>query len=370
VSLKLDYFHLLDVRVPSHAWGGVKNQLLNALSPSNMKWDFFYVEGGVGGASGRQCTVGGQIVAYTNRLTQVKCENIIKLGGAVGLQFNVGSTQFVSVSTYWPCRNDSPGSFQSLIGNEYGGLDATTLLKQGIDIAVSSALEAGKMVLVGGDFNSDLARNSGGLAKWAHGLGLSNASSGAAALRPSFRTNDGKHQSRIDHVFSSDGGAVLECSPFDPEFLVSQHLPVLIRLKVAYCVAKGLFQGRKRVSSLHCPISRANRIAQLCSEMESSSLADWDDPDSILQFIGIRTVQVCTLAKGRRREKNGWSPITKGLTMNLRAIITMLRHVNGYKAHKNLRWSAENYLPGLNLILRKWRQHGRKISFTGEAADA
>jgi len=56
--------------------------------------------------------------------------------------------------------------------------------------------------------------------------------------------------------------------------------------------------------------------------------------------------------------------------MNLRAIITMLRHVNGYKAHKNLRWSAENYLPGLNLILRKWRQHGRKISFTGEAADA
>jgi hypothetical protein len=142
-------------------------------------------------------------------------------------------------------------------------------------------------------------------------------------------------------VFVTDIGVVRDCSPYDPEFLVTQHLPLIIRLNVAHCVAKGLFQGRKRVSSLHCPINRANRIIQLCSEMEASSLADWDDPDAILQFIGIRTVQVCTLAKGRRKEKNGWSPITKGLTMNLRAIITMLRHVNGYRSSKNLRWSPK-----------------------------
>ena len=48
----------------------------------------------------------------------------------------------------------------------------------------------------------------------------------------------------------------------------------------------------------------------------------------------------------------------------------MLRHVNGYKAAKNLMWSSECYRPGMNAIRRKWRQHGRKISITGEEADA
>ena len=127
------------------------------------------------------------------------------------------------------------GSFQSLIGKEYGGLDATSLLKQGIDIALSSAVEAGKMVLVGGDFNSDLLHNdSGGLARWARGLGLTNASTGAAATRPSFRSSDGRHQSRIDHVFVTDIGVVRDCSPYDPEFLVTQHLPLIVRLNVAH----------------------------------------------------------------------------------------------------------------------------------------
>ena len=56
--------------------------------------------------------------------------------------------------------------------------------------------------------------------------------------------------------------------------------------------------------------------------------------------------------------------------MNLRAIVTMLRHVHGYQSYKNLRWSAVNFKPGLHAILRRWRQHGRKIAHTDELQDA
>ena len=81
-------------------------------------------------------------------------------------------------------------------------------------------------------------------------------------------------------------------------------------------------------------------------------------------------MKVCTLSKGVRKERNGWSPETKGLTMNLRAIVTMLRHVHGFRAHKNLRWCEDWFHPGLNAVLRKWRQNGRKIAITGQEADS
>ena len=70
---------------------------------------------------------------------------------------------------------------------------------------------------------------------------------------------------------------------------------MLIRLDVEYCSAKGLFQGKKRVNSLHCPVSRANRITQACTLIEARALEDWDDPEAILRFIGLSTVQACTL---------------------------------------------------------------------------
>ena len=76
-----------------------------------MLWQFFHVAGGTSDAHGRRCTIGGQIVAYTNRLTRVSCDNIVKLGGAVGLKFNIGKIQYVSMGTYWPCHNDGKGLF-------------------------------------------------------------------------------------------------------------------------------------------------------------------------------------------------------------------------------------------------------------------
>jgi len=116
--------------------------------------------------------------------------------------------------------------------------------------------------------------------------------------------------------------------------------------------------------------SRADRIAEQCRWILDSDLHNWDDPDKFLRFVGIETVKVCTLSKGVRKERNGWSPETKGLTMNLRANVTMLRHVNGCRAHKNMRWNEFAFLPGLNAILRKWRQNARKISITGQERDA
>jgi hypothetical protein len=121
---------------------------------------------------------------------------------------------------------------------------------------------------------------------------------------------------------------------------------------------------------MHSATNRSNRIGEVCRRIEEDDLLDWDDPEKFLTFIGVETVKVCTLSKGVRKEKNGWSPVTKGLTMNLRAIVTMLKHVNGFKANRNLQWVEENFRPGLNAILRKWRQHGGHIAHTGELKSA
>jgi len=131
-----------------------------------------------------------------------------------------------------------------------------------------------------------------------------------------------------------------------------------------------VFQGIKRVNLMHSATNRNNRIGAVCQRLEEEALLDWDNPEAFLAFVGLETVKACTLSKGVRREKNGWSPVTKGLTMNLRAIVTMLRHVHGYRAHKNLQWTEVNFRPGLNAVLRKWRQHGGKIAHTGELKSA
>ena len=229
------------------------------------------------------------------------------------------------------------------------------------------------MVLVGGDFNSDLkAADQYGLKKWSAEAGLTEASTGEWSERPSFVRPSavGVSETRIDHVFTTDMTAILSCSPIDPEFLISHHRPLLTRVDIEYCARREVYHGLKRVNMLFCPTSRANRIGAVCSWLEESDLLDWGDPEAFLEFVGVHTVKACTLSKGIRKEKDGWSPITKGLTMNLRAIVTMLRHVHGYQSYKNLRWTEVNFKPGLHAILRRWRQHGRKIAHTGELQDA
>ena len=171
-------------------------------------------------------------------------------------------------------------------------------------------------------------------------------------------------------MFTTDMRAIRSSAPVDPDGLVSQHLPMLTRVDIEYCGRQEIFQGLKRVNLMHSPGNRANRIEAVCRHIEENDLGNWDNVEEFLTFVGVQTVKVCTLSKGVRKVRDGWSPVTKGLTMNLRAIVTMLRHVHGYQAHKNLQWCKDNFKPGLHALLRKWRQHGRKIAHTGELADA
>ena len=300
--------------------------------------------------------MGGQIIGYTNRLSKVTCDETVKLGAAVCLNFNLNKAQYASIGTYWPCMNKEEGSFQRLIEGAYGGLSAIATLKHGIAMAVEAAGSRGHLVLVGGDFNSDMLRaDQYHIRHWAGDAGLTEASTGAWALRPSFcrPKKDGLVETRIDHVFTSDVTAVLSSAPVDPDGLVSHHLMMITRLDVAYCNKMAVFKGIKRVNLMHSVTNRSNRIGAVCQRLEEEDLLDWDNPEAFLAFVGLETVKVCTLSKGVRREKNGWSPVTKGLTMNLRAIVTMLRHVHGYRAHKNLQWTEMNFRPGLNAVLRK-----------------
>ena len=144
----------------------------------------------------------------------------MKLGGAVALKFNVGKTQYASIGTYWAHPNPAKGSYQSHLEKEYGGIPAILTYKHGIGMAIDAATDAGRTVLVGGDFNSDMGRKDKlGLKNWASEVGLCNASTGDHALRPSFTSSMGKdfHQSRIDHVFATDPVIVKDCVPVNPD---------------------------------------------------------------------------------------------------------------------------------------------------------
>jgi len=114
-ALKLDLIHLLDTRVSASAWPSVKAKLTSAFAGTNMKWLFRFFEGGMGGPGKARCTIGGQIICFTNRLSAVTCEPVVKLGAAVCIKFNLNKIQYASIGTYWPCPNNEAGSFQAHI---------------------------------------------------------------------------------------------------------------------------------------------------------------------------------------------------------------------------------------------------------------
>jgi len=68
-ALHIDLIHLVDVRVTALQWPGVKKNLTAALAGTRMHWSFLFYEGG--GRLPKQCSIGGQIIAYTNRLSKV-----------------------------------------------------------------------------------------------------------------------------------------------------------------------------------------------------------------------------------------------------------------------------------------------------------
>ena len=113
-----------------------------------MKWSFFFVEGG--GRLVNKCSIGGQIIAYTNRLTKVTCEEVVKLGAAACISFNLNKAKYASLGTYWPCLNKEEGSFKHQLESVYSGLNAISTLKHGIEMAVHAAGSSGRLVLVGG----------------------------------------------------------------------------------------------------------------------------------------------------------------------------------------------------------------------------
>ena len=65
---------------------------------------------------------------------------------------------------------------------------------------------------------------------------------------------------------------------------------------------------------MHSLTNRANRIGEVCRHIEESDLLNWDNPEEFLHFIGVETVKVCTLSKGVRKEKDGWTPVNKVLS--------------------------------------------------------
>jgi len=107
-------------------------------------------------------------------------------------------------------------------------------------------------------------------------------------------------------------------------------------------------------------------VVAKCGRLIEDGVLVGMSPVSLIDRITTETVRVCTIVKGRRREKDGWSPETKGLTVNLEAIQHMSRFCNPNGLHQmwGNGWSEKNFRPHLNKILRGWRWEGRKICRT------
>jgi len=122
---------------------------------------------------------------------------------------------------------------------------------------------------------------------------------------------------------------------------------------------------------MHNPGNRANRIKAKCVDLIAGGKMGQLDPAALIDCVTGVTVRACTIVAGRRREKDGWSPESKGLTINLEAIQHMTRFCNpsGLHAMWNNGWTAGNFRPRLNKLLREWKWEGRKVCRTDDDRD-
>ena len=305
--------------------------------------------------------VGGVVIVTTGRLTNSKAISSCPLGSFLSVKARFGGHGLFITGVYVPCLNRSPSSFWGRIKEHYRS-SPNLVLSDAIMEAADSAHEIDAAHVISGDFNTSmLGRGHARSLDLAHitaEAGLHDSSCGEDKDIPSFYGGFGS--TRIDHQLHN-ARHVLSCTcrPFELRQYPTDHWPLL----GTYLVTR---RGPKENRGSSVPIFDIStedhrRMEKLKNALDEYQMPLGSDAGLFLEQVGADTVALAKRIFGRsKRCKGGWSPQSAVLTLNLRKVITISRHISGARGHAV--WTEDSFKRGMRLLLRDWRSRLEAMS--------
>jgi hypothetical protein len=297
----------------------------------------------------KRYAIGGQLIVISPRLSEVSCKEVIKWGSLSSVSFRAGQNSYKVISTYWPNKDTGPCSLMAKLKTEFHNPIAK--LKEEIWNLVEDDRITVKVLM--GDFNSDVNKlDRYKLSDFISSINFRHTALGHEVYAPSFRRNVAREEgsSRIDYSFVSASlkteavSSVLELQSF-----LSDHLILLTSVREF-----GIMKKRKCMKMLpNLDINIRNEaVVKNFSEAMKKVTINSTDPSVILEEIGKWSVHH-TPARSVYSKRNCWSPKMMTLTIALRAVVSIRRHMNGYCHYP--KWTKANYKEGMKVIRRRWR---------------
>ena len=302
---------------------------------------------------GRAC-VGGQLWLYNNRLNGVKFTPIVTYGVCVELQAIFGLRPIRIHSIYWPCKPSqiSDGnSLWNLIRWHYNVENPMDHIKFLMCTRLSHLNST--PTVVGGDFNSDIWKNDTlHLRQFISDNNLLLYKDNCDKL-PSYQKNG--HASRIDYILYKGNLSLHYCQPIDLHESLDDHLPLLAILRLKGANAQR--HKKAKVMARSSPNRKDPKTIECIAAFAETFNFNLDSPTAnILDDFCAGTAEAAGVKYSKKsKRKDGWSPVSQALFINLRILILISRHTDGRKRLDSMQWTKTNYQGGLKLLLCLWK---------------
>ena len=304
---------------------------------------------------GRNC-VGGQLWIYNNRFSAIRFQEIAVYGICTEFQALFGQRQIRIQSVYWPCKPSQISDGESLWNITrlaYNTNEPIQHIKTLMGTRIGQITRSNIPLIIGGDFNTDIWKKDTlnlmqFMDEW--DLHISNTDKDKS---PSYTRNG--HASRIDHVIYKGNATILDCRPLDLLENIDDHLPLYTNIGLSGANA----QRKKKAKHMIRSIPDRKNPKTMDSVNKFVEMFDFEQdlpPEAILDSLCDGTAAAASASYSTKsKRKDGWSPHSQALFINIRILILIQRHTDGINRDDCAQWSNSNYQKGLKLLLKRWK---------------
>ena len=308
-------------------------------------------------------SVGGQIIIYSHRLKSVQFKEVVALGSLTRLEFGFGGTKMTVMGTYWPVRSGTANGLDQQLRRS--GLDnPLDQLKAHIKQQVNMANADERLLVVGGDFNTDIWRTDvHKLSTLLEEVFIADTSTVAEAAT---YCRGNKH-SCIDYVLATPGIRTLNSFPYDVKGIFADHAPMFFRALIsgrAQVDVKRPLALRLRSDVDRKDQRRVDKIKEryaLLTELDSAGLSSAE----YLRVLGEESANIVSDICRKRHHPNGWSPHVHALILALEYMCRM--KVISMRIH-NQRGPRLPYAKQVGDMRKEWSSKLASLGRTGVGA--
>ena len=328
--------------------------------------------------------IGGQLIITSPRVDHLDIRELISHGCVTQISGSIGGSPFTVCGTYWPLPNDSAGSFMTLVRaarsrelNLPAGetIDVMQDIKFSISAAVEAARRKGTAAYVVGDFNSDM--RPGKTDRWHLASFILDNQLVAAGSPDQLREASWSRQidghtrsSRIDHIL---GPSSCPCAVTPVLHFALDHLGLVADLPL-YGRASGKAQKLKLPPIITISDEANNEryrdaLAELNRQLDAETYRYTEE--ELLETMSRRTAEILQhLSKKRRSKRSGVSVALMHADYDYGRLIAIGRHVSTRTtapgaSSKTRKWTRHTFRPGLNRLLKDWRNYSQKLEKAG-----